>query len=130
MESTLAAIAFAALMIAQVAAVVAMQAHSHTDSFPPLSVCRNYLNRLANLFRDLPKRRRVMFNKKESGRKVTVVIAGMSLLAAGAFVWSRSARSAGPDLAPEVRATTASAISPMDLMFKGGRLPTENWDPL
>jgi len=63
-----------------------------------------------------------MVADRKSSVKLTVVVAGLSLLAASGLVWSKS-RATAPD------AATASAISPMDLMFKhGGRLPTETWD--
>jgi hypothetical protein len=69
-----------------------------------------------------------MFAESKSSVKLTVVVAGLLLLAASGFVWSTS-KSTGPDVVAEARATAASAISPMDLMFKhSGRLPTETWD--
>jgi len=69
-----------------------------------------------------------MVADRKSSVKLTVVVAGLSLLAASGFVWSKS-RATAPGVATEARAATASAISPMDLMFKhGGRLPTETWD--
>jgi len=69
-----------------------------------------------------------MFADRSSSVKLTVVVVGLSLLAASGFVWSKS-RSTGGDVVAEARAAAASAISPMDLMFKhGGRLPAEKWD--
>lgn len=69
-----------------------------------------------------------MLAKRSPNEKLTVVVAGLLLLAASGFVWSKS-RSSGPEVVTGALATAASAISPMDLMFKhSGRLPSERWD--
>ena len=69
-----------------------------------------------------------MLAKRSPNEKLIVVVAGLLLLAASGFVWSKS-RSSGPEVATGALATAASAISPMDLMFKhSGNVPTETWD--
>lgn len=69
-----------------------------------------------------------MFDERKSNGSLTVFVTGMLLLAASGFVWSKS-RSAGTDAVAEVRAATASALSPMELMLQhSGKLPTERWD--
>jgi hypothetical protein len=69
-----------------------------------------------------------MFTERKSGGPLTVVVAGMLLLAVSGFVWSKSS-SGAPDVLTEARAATASAISPMELTLQHrGKLPTESWD--
>ena len=66
-------------------------------------------------------------NGNPSGKFIGAVV-GLLLLAASGFVWSKS-RSLGSDVVAGARPVTASAISPMDLMFKHrGNVPTETWD--
>ena len=125
MESTLPAIAFSALIIAQCTAVIFLQTDRHGDFSRPH---RDRVGPGSASLVDGLKRRQVMFTSRKFSEKATVVVAGLLLLAASGFVWSNS-RPTSSDAVSEARAAAASAISPMDLMFKHSRrLPTENWD--
>jgi hypothetical protein len=60
--------------------------------------------------------------------KLGFAVAATVLLAASGLAWSMS-RPSGPGLAVQAQATTASAISPTELLLERDRtLPTENWD--
>jgi hypothetical protein len=123
MESTLAAFAFAAFIVAQFAAVVAVQAHAHSG-------LRGAHLPVATHFDDLPEKwRSAMFAERKPRGTLTVAVAGFLLLTVGGFVWSKSSSNV-PDVVTEAHAATAPAISPMDLTLQHqAQLPTERWEP-
>ena len=73
-----------------------------------------------------------MLSQAKTRKKTVIVIATLTLIAAGSIIWVRSGSTEHQEAAKKAKAAEASiTISPLDIMSQGGKvLPVEKWDDL